>query len=324
MNINNLFNAKYHSNDTETNAPSIYYIDKNMSGNSMINIAFNAANKKIYFKSNEWFFMIGHGNYSEHNYYYSMCEVLNKIYECTSVNYKYEKYNVVPFITSFSRGTAHGYAGLYFIIEEYLKNKEKLQNHKIIVYKNSQKGILDIINYFADKNIINSDNLIFIEDDEPYLFNSIHFITFVWNMFLREPVSIIDKYICSPPTENPSNVCVIKSSISSNCTRTGIVNQNIIDNFCAINNLVNIEPSKMNEIDFANKIHDATNFVTSWGTAFFKNYIYISDKCKNIIVLVIGNIYKRQYKGDVMTKFKNANVKYIVCDAKLNVCLNIE
>ena len=80
----------------------------------------------------------------------------------------------------------------------------------------------------------------------------------------------------------------------------------------------------MNEIELINRVNEAQIFVTSWGTAFFKNYIYISNKCEKIIVLVIGNAFINQYNNFIslnvlQTKFKNAIISYHIVDKMLNI-----
>lgn len=324
INVNNLFN--YCLDSDETDDKSVYYIDKEKYWNSIINIAFNALNKKIYTKSNEWLYLLNKAYYPNNPYYKNFVNIVEKVYKkwnIHNIDTQYKDFDIVPFVTSFSAGTTHGYSGLYFTINEYLKNKEKLKNHKIIVYKNSQKGILDIIDYLINKKIIN--NVLYIDNNKLYFFKSIYFIANKWHGFPRiDSIPIIENYILDkPPIKTYNNICVIKSNISSNLTDDGIINQSVINNFCIKNNLITFDPAKMNEIDFANIIHNAKNIIFSWGTTFFKNYVYISDKCKSIKVIVIGQAYIEQYKKEIncnslLLKYKSAVIKYFIYDYNLN------
>ena len=75
----------------------------------------------------------------------------------------------------------------------------------------------------------------------------------------------------------------------------------------------------MNEIDLINILYNSKIFIASWGTSFFKNYIYISDKCEKIIVLIFGNDFITQYNNYInekklLCKFKNAAIIYHIVD----------
>jgi hypothetical protein len=143
-------------------------------------------------------------------------------------------------------------------------------------------------------------------------------------------VDLIDDYIINKdnylPIEN-HNLCIIKSSLSDNITQSGVIDINIINNFCNKNNLLFLEPTKMNEIELINTINQSKIFVTSWGTAFFKNYVYISDNCEKIIVLVIGD-FIHQYNhaketNSLSKKYKNASIHYYITDSCLDLDLTI-
>ena len=239
-------------------------------------------------------------------------------------------YDVIPFITSFSKGTVHGYSGLFSILNEYISNLDTYKNYKIIVYKDSQQGLLDIINHFINKNIINKEHVIYISSNVQYLFNSIKFIPHRWHTYPSN-VNIdflLDNYIVNQNNhlllEN-DNICIIKSSISDNRTNSGIVAVEKIKSFCNKNKLLLLEPTQMSEIELITKINQSRIFVTSWGTAFFKNYIYTSNKCEKIIVLIIGIEFINQYISQtniLQTKFKNAIITYHIVDENVNIDIN--
>ena len=78
----------------------------------------------------------------------------------------------------------------------------------------------------------------------------------------------------------------------------------------------------IDEIKLIHIIQSCSIFVVSWGTSFFKNFIYISDKCKKIIVLILqnSNFYNQylDHKPHLSTMYKNAQIEYIVTDSSLN------
>lgn len=75
-------------------------------------------------------------------------------------------------------------------------------------------------------------------------------------------------------------------------------------------------------------IYNCKLFVSSWGTAFLKNYIYISETCEEIIVLIIGDEFINQYKSHkssntLLLQYKNATINYIFANETLDVINNL-
>jgi hypothetical protein len=325
MNKGNLFD--YCLDDVETQNKSIYFVG-NMIGNSLFTISIDNTTDKIYTYSNEWLYLIK-SYYPDGEYYNHLVSYYHNIITSKHLNYSYADYNVIPFVTSFSKGTVHGYSGLFSILTQYLDNYDIYKDYKILVYLDSQQGLLDIINHFVDKNIINKEQIIYVYSNIQYLFNSIKFIP---NKLHTYPypapdfkLDLIDKYIIKENNYLPSKndkFCIIKSSLSVNVTNLGIVNQEIINNFCNKNNLIFVEPTHMNEIELINKLNKSRIFVTSWGTTFFKNYVYVSDKCEKIIVMVLSDLMD-QYNHHVRVnalpiKYKNASILYCIVNRDLN------
>lgn len=329
INVKNLFD--YCDNSIECK-DVLYLIGKSF-GNTVLQVAIKNSNNYIYKYSNEWLYLIN--VYYPHNPYYN--EFIN--FYNTIINKKNVQVinqNVISFITSFSLGTVHGYSGLFYIIDEYLKNKDKFINHKIIVYKNSQNGLLNIIEHFINRGFINKNNIIYLEQNIIYHFTSIYFISnkyHIFNIELGNKVSnLINKYI-TPDTNNlvymkslklPTNlekILIIKGSNSINLTSDGVFLNNHINNFKNKWNLTHIEPGLIHEIHLIHIIQECSIFVVSWGTSFFKNYVYISDKCKKIIVLILKNSnFHNQYNNGYgsISKFKNANIIYKIVNNDLN------
>lgn len=330
MNIDNLFD--YCLEETVANN-SIYFIG-NQINNSLFTLCVD--NNKIYSYSNEWLYLIKY-YYKEH-YWHPMYNNILMHYQNiietkpNDINGEYKNYNVIPFITSFSLGTTHGYAGLFYMLNEYIKHYDKYKKYNILIYENSQQGLLDIINHFINKKIINKEKVIYVSSNIKYLFNSIEFIPNKWHEYNdnNEVVELIKNYIIDPKLHQELNdrICIIKSSLSSNNTHFGMVNDDYINLFSLKYNLLYLNPSKINEICLINMIYNCKLFVVSLGTAFLKNYIYISDSCEEIIVLVIGDEFMRQYKSHkssntLLLKYKNATINYIFANETLDVINNL-
>ena len=115
----------------------------------------------------------------------------------------------------------------------------------------------------------------------------------------------------------------MKGSDSVKLTDDGTFSNQSITNLKNRMNLPLIEPGTIDEIALIHIIQSCSIFVVSWGTSFFKNYIYISDKCKEIIVLVLENSnfynqYTNSYKNNVIYTYKNAKITYIVTNLELS------
>ena len=71
-----------------------------------------------------------------------------------------------------------------------------------------------------------------------------------------------------------------------------------------------------------NRLNDSRIFVTSWGTTCFKNYVYVSDKCEKIIVMVLSDFMDqynhRLHHNSLTRKYKNASIVYHVVNTNLN------
>lgn len=304
----------------------IFNVRKLQIGNSTHVLAVDLDSNKILSNSNEWLSLLKfyYINKISKGVYKHIFKDRNNLLKCYNKNLactKYREKNVIPFITSFSNGTIHGYAGIFYVICSYLQNYESLKDYNILIYKKSQKGILDIINHFISKGLINRKKVIKIHPDIKYLFNRMKFIPNKWHSYMfsiassdKLKIDLISEHLFSSKFKfSFSRVAIIKSNINENNTSQGVFS---IDD---VNNLVNkfelhlIKLSNYNEIKLANVIHQSNLLVLSWGTAFFKNYFYISDKCKKIIVL-ISNDFACQYyrvKKCLPKKYKNATFYYI-------------
>lgn len=291
-------------------------------GNSTKLLAIDLHSNKILSNSNEFLSLIKVYYLTKKMgiYYESIFNDMNYLLDCYNKNLvdtTYRDKNVIPFITSFSNGTTHGYAGIYYIISTYLLNYESLKNYDILIYNNSQTGILDIINHFISKGLIDKNKIIRIDQDVKYVFNKMKFLPNKWHLYnfsdkLR--LDLISNHIFDSDFKySSSKIAVIKTDSTQNNTSEGVFLMEDINNFVDKFGLHLINPSDHNEIKFANIIHHSNILFLSWGSCFLKNYFYISNKCEKVIVL-IPNDYIYQYKNqlNLPKKYKNARFYYIV------------
>jgi hypothetical protein len=333
LNIDNLFNYM----DNEKDCKNVLYYIGYKYGNSSLMLGINMNNNLIYKYSNEWLYLIDVYYTKSKDHYNHLVVLYHNIINNKNQIMMVDN-DVVSFITPFSLGTVHGYTGFFNAIIYYINNIDKFKDHKIAIYRKSQKGMFDIINHLINKNIIDVNKIIILDDNISYCFKSMYFIENKYHVFdkdLPEMVStqFIDKYITPDITnevymkslelpENLDRLLIIKGVNSVNITGDGIFSNRDIYHFKNKMNLTHIEPGVIDEIKLIRIIQSASIFVVSWGTSFFKNFIYISDKCKKIIVLIFENsAFYNQYldcKPILYTTYKNAQIEYIVTDSSLN------
>ena len=287
-----------------------YILDKKMLGNSSVSMAFN--NKQIYRYSNDWLYLIKH---QEH----PMFRAIEQAY--VTNRYKEPTANVsgkcLLVSTVFSSGTVHGYAGIFDIIEQCISSNQEFD--KYIVHRNAQTGIIDII-----KCSLPTDKIYFIEEDTVYKIESLTLFPVTFHAFFYKDVRelnylytkicpLLDNIFFSKTDELDSkDICVLKSSESSNLTTVGVFHKSDIEIFCLLNNLLFIEPTDYSEDVYARIIYNSQTVVFSWGSTFLKGLLYISDICKRVIVLIHKEFLPQfnYYKDDVGYAFKNAIIEY--------------
>jgi hypothetical protein len=207
---------------------------------------------------------------------------------------------------------------------EYLEKKDKFKDHKILVYKNSQAGLLQILNHLCSLNLIEKNKIILIEPDIKYKINSIDFIKSKGHIFTSDDLTFnisnfIEKIWKSNEEFNTNKVCIMKTETSENLTHSGIIKTQTAVSFCKKFNLDMLNPGDINENDLIFSLLNCKLFVVTWGTAFFKNFVYLSEKCENIIVLIIGSDFINQYNHfNKFYKFKNAKIIYKIVSEDLS------
>jgi hypothetical protein len=339
MEINNIFD--YCVDDLTCN-DAFYFIDVEHYGNTCINMAFNREGKLLKY-ANDWLHLIT-GFYNElisghshiYNYtYHIIKDTYNKIMEISNEIFINE--DIIPLISSFSVGTGHGYAGLFDMLFEYITNYDKYKNFKIIVYLKSQAGILEIIEYLCESGVIDRQKLIFIDSGIKYRFKSINLIKVNTHIFMPNDIktSQISNFINETWVGNSkftnNRLCLLKTTGSVNITNSALVNKDVVNIFCNKYNFINCSPGiNFNENELIFQMKNCEIFITNWGTSYIKNYYYLSEKCKYIIVFYDKSYFDAgvyPHKNTIWAEwcpnyYKNAKILYQVIDQ--DILLNPE
>lgn len=324
MNVNNIYNFTSNKLLEE----NVYYYIQNKTIRLSANLL-AIKDSKILTYSNEWLSLLKNAYYPNNGPYR---EIVRLYFLINMLKNKAININdsVITFITSFSHGTVHGYAGFFYILFEYMRNKEKYKNYKIIFLKNAQSGIRQILQNAINKNIIDKNKIIYIDPDKLYLIKELLIIpnkyhTIMGTKLADDINNYVKKYFSHMRTIdnykklnlglNLKNVCIIKNNLTNNTNNEGSYNNNDLIKFSEKNNVYILDPGKISEISVILAINTCKIFICSWGTAFMKNYCYISENCKKIIVLVHHKKYLKEYNSHLernvlVKKYKNANIIY--------------
>ena len=315
LNFNNIFD---YCVDTTTEE-NVYYKITNTKSIHISILCINQ-NKQILKYTNEWLSLIKTYYPSNKIIYNNLVTEYNNIIKQDLFNCKFINEQVVLFITSFSKGTVHGYSGLWYMLYIYM---QKYINYKILIYENSQQGILDIIYHIFKKLYGDNylDYIIILSGDILYKIKNIIIIPNKYHIIKYELAILID-YILYDYIIINTHICSHNKIFITNNTK---LDNNIVVNFCIKNNYILIEPNKFNEIDFIKIINSCEIFIVTWGTSFLKNYIYIGDDCKYIDIYIIENTeyecqYNNSYKTNTLIKnYKKAYFNYIKIDNMLKI-----
>ena len=289
----------------------------------------NIDNNYIYKYANEWLYLINEFNVNNNAYnstsLNNYINTYNTIIQDNTKQITYINENVLQLFTTFSRGSVHGFSGFYYTIIEYITNFNKYKDLKLIIYKETQNGMLDIINFLCEKNIIDRIKIIYIEKNTYYSFLSVTFIPNCFHVFYKELIPNVDtfikKYLVSEILDTKEHICLLKIENASYISNKGLMKLKVVEEFTKKYSFDIINTN--NELKLINTIYNCSILIISYGSAFFKNFIYISEKCKKVIVIVKDN-YISDYnrlcetnsptQGIIVKKYKNADFIYKIID----------
>lgn len=222
-------------------------------------------------------------------------------------------------ISAHSIGTEHGYASVFSFLKTYLTKYPK-KDKKVLICKNSQQGILDIVH-----TIIPKENIIYLELDVPYIIEEVEFCRLRYSICLfNDLYKIVDEFrpfftlkLDVPGKHIYKKVCCAKTDKSQNVTQVGVFREDEIQKFVKINNFTLLNPVDFNEIEWINIIANARELAFTYGTCANKNIPYISEKCEKITILTpkgnfTDNYYLFKDGFDSMRRFKNAEIEVIL------------
>lgn len=248
-------------------------------------------------ESNDWSSLIG-----------------NKVFKLPKDEPKvYIDKDVVPLITTWHKGV-HAYVGILSIIKEYLKKGHEVKT--LAIHRNVQDGILELV-----KALLPNNKILFLDEDTLYQFKSITLIpnnlhSYFEDVNLRDEISdmISERVPEDKSLSNINKLAILKHTKSGVASNMGSIDYSVAEELCLKLGYVRIEPGSIGELNTINSIRKAEKILFSWGSTFMKNFVYVSEKCTQIDVLIFGEEFVREYNavlnGRLPHTYKNAKINY--------------
>ena len=242
-------------------------------------------------------------------------------------------------ISSWSTGTVHGYAQICYIIMNLMKYD--YTKYTFLIYKHTQKGIRELVNYFLPHNKIveidhgfyyNIKHYYFVSGEQKKLMASydIQWHAIIQSFFSKHVYSqfnIRANWFLPQSYEFPKKISIVKTELDTEVNSPGRSFSSFhIRQFCKTNGFVTIDGGRIPELHLIQLIHNCEEILTSWGTSFFKNYIHVSPECKRIYNLVLkdSNYHTVEFNHtglvlhNTLQTYNNAKIVYSLCDKELN------
>jgi len=228
--------------------------------------------------------------------------------------------DVIPIITAFPTGV-HAYVGILSILLNYFDNKVLLQGKKLLLYKNTQAGILEIINHLVSEKKLNESDILYADPEVLYQFKSVTLIPNTLHSYfedetIRDSISdFVSDYLKEEKPTSLDNISILKHFGSGVTSNMGAIEYEVAKAFSHSMGYWLVEPKEVGELKVINYLSNATRVLFSWGTTFMKNFVYVSDTCTKIDVLVFGSSFRYEYdnavsRGILPHTFKNATIHY--------------
>ena len=327
INYSNIFDFCIGTNNVDT---CNFYISSKIIYNTIMMVGMK--NNKICKYSNEWLYLIDIYYYqpSYISYYSHIADISNHISNnLNNPNNIIIHDEVFSLVTAFSIGTVHGYSALHYLLYIYINN---YVGKKVIIYKNSQKGIIELVVHYLKVLYGESyqDYLLILEPDTLYTFRNIIFIPnkyHVYEVSFHETMNLLlEKYVMPFRKERSyyinllngkslDNICIFKTHSKLNITQENSLDINQVVDFCNKNNYTLIRPELLNELDLIHILSYTKKFITMPSSCYQKNFIYLSNDCEKIVLYTITPELIYEYKQNIFQKqFKNAIYEIIIGD----------
>ena len=233
---------------------------------------------------------------------------------------------VVPLVTAFAGGTTHGFAAFWRLLAAFVENSMNAANATAAVYARSQAGMLDIIQKARDLGLVR--RVAFLEPDVVYRFDAVRLFPVAKNTWgdpetARVVSRFVQAHFVSPQTQSTGAVAVLKTAGAAD--GGAAYAQNRFDGLLAprdVRRVLNetgarlLAPAALGELGLIDAIAHAATFVASWGSAAHKNFVYVGDACRAIVIYVPRSKRKEYETGfgrrrhGLPTTFRNARFEY--------------
>lgn len=200
--------------------------------------------------------------------------------------------NITP---CFGRGTVHGFAFFFSFLRHYFDDADwrpMVQGRRPVMHKHTLRGIRELFS-----TLFTDDEILWINDDEWYHFSDIVLPANHYHNLLHSQSSwvrqMIEKYVLSRCPTIPlawplRGVCLLKTSQSVMTTSCDTVHHEAVVALCnRTGRHVLYEPGDQSELMTIAYLRSVENCIMSWGSAFMKNMLYLTHRCRVAHVLIM-------------------------------------
>ena len=219
-----------------------------------------------------------------------------------------------PLITSFSRGTVHGFTDFWLILAAWCDREATGRaNRTLLVYDGSDRGMLDVVRAATDAGVLDGTRLRFLRPDVTYRFRSLEVLPSPAHTYWGAPVlarrvsDFVHRHFVRPDATPPGRaVAVLKTR--GGLTGQGVLAGDAVAKILRRHDAVLLDGAALGEIGLINALARAEIFVTSWGTAVMKNFVYLGENCTDIFVYHTKDFASQFSSG--FSRFRNAAIHY--------------
>jgi hypothetical protein len=324
------------STNTSHASSALYYVHNKTFSITLLVLGMQMEDQTALAQTNDFF----HVAWMRENIKWVMYREISRLYRFLQVSIyvgslHHIRKRVIPLVTSFSRGTVHGYTGLWHILMQYVNSGAALRDYWLLVFRKSQGGILQIIEHACTIKLMDREKLLYIDPGKVYRFDEMQMLWFynhdLFRLLIKDPkaclrvsdfihfhfVDVITGNRSQPASMESDVVAVLKYQKSgSSLSKPGTLPEDVADRLVRLHNATLLEPEQMGEISLIRTIASCKALIVTWGTSFMKNFVYASDKCEQIVVYVYGDDdFRNQYNMYLEAKtlprrFRNAAIEY--------------
>jgi hypothetical protein len=225
--------------------------------------------------------------------------IIKKTYDAVKDTVPTIKYDetMVWGISPFCLGTVHGYAFIYQLINQY-----KDTQYRILIAKESSKGILELCN-----EAFGGERLVYVNNNQVIEAQDLRFVVNTCHCYVPHSIMnvVVPLFLRPKPT-----LCLaaLKTTDTVNVTGVGVLNQQQVSQLNIPSRFVKVKPEDFSEMDWMSMVYNCEELLVGWNSCYFKAIMYLTSghKCKKVHCLIVGPCSLQQYREHGKTALEYA------------------